>query len=34
MSGVEEQGDPAEMHREIDRELQNIQGRSGELQEI
>jgi hypothetical protein len=31
---MEEQRDPAEMHREIDNELENIQEDSGELQEI
>jgi hypothetical protein len=31
---MEEQGDPAVMHREIDRELENIQEDSGKLQEI
>jgi hypothetical protein len=31
---MKEQGDPGEMHREIDRELKNIQENSGELQEI
>jgi hypothetical protein len=31
---MEEQGDPGEMHREIDMELENIQENSRELQEI